>query len=418
MLNKQEKYQERLTRVETAIALKEPDRLPVVPWVDGLPYFLYPESNASHKTALYDVEKAMEAHIRYHLEFEPDCNTTNTTPLSGRAADFLHPTMMEWPGRVGSPLGDDSLYQMLEIEYLKVDEYDELLRDYTGFILHKYLPRSFAGLVGLEKLDIDPSSCIMDRALRPLAKPEVQEALKKLIQYGEERAAIDIAQNKYVETMQNLGYPPIFIDDGEVPFDVLSDYFRGTMGTLYDQIERPQKILAACDKFTQIQIDKFSHSISDVADVRRVFFPMHKGMDYFISDEQYRELYWAPYQKLLRYLVGIGVTPIIYTEGQYFTRCEFIREQLMEFPPGSCMIHFEFGDFAELKKIFSGVACIFGGVSLQLLEYGTKEEVRERVKYLAENCATGGGYILDASGTIDRAKRENIEAMFEAARSL
>ena len=90
----------------------------------------------------------------------------------------------------------------------------------------------------------------------------------------------------------------------------------------------------------------------------------------------------------------------------------------MEFPPGSCMIHFEFGDFAELKKIFSGVACIFGGMPMQLLEYGTREEVSERVKYLAENCAAGGGYILDASGTIDRAKRENIEAMFDTARSL
>ena len=418
MSNNQNKYQQRMTRLESAIALKEPDRMPVVPWVDGLPYFLYPEFGVSHKTALYDLEKAMEAHIRYHLEFEPDCNTTNTTALSGYAADFLRPTMMEWPGRVGSPLSDDSIYQMLEVEYLKADEYEELFSDYTGFILRKYLPRSFAGLAGLGKFEIDPSSCIMDRALRPLAAPEVQDALKKLVRFGEIRAEVDKAQVAFIDKMRELGFPPIFSDDGEVPFDVVSDYFRGTMGMLYDQIEQPKKILAACEKFMQIQINKFSMSMSGEMDVKRVFFPMHKGMDYFISDEQYRDLYWAPYQKILSHLIGMGVTPIIYTEGQYFTRCEFIREQLMEFPPGSCMLHFEFGDFAELKKLFSGIACIFGGMPMQLLEYGTKEEVSERVKYLAENCAANGGYILDASGTIDRAKRENIEAMFDTAKSL
>ena len=418
MSNNKEKYQQRLTRIETAIALKEPDRMPITPWVDGLPYFLYPEYGVTYKTALYDIEKAMEPHIRYHQEFEPDCNTTNTIPLSGRAADFLHPTMIEWPGRAGSPLSDDTIHQMLEIEYLKVDEYDELLSDYTGFILHKYLPRSFAGLAGLEKMEIDPSSCIMDRALRPFAAPEVLEALKKIIQYGEERAAVDKAYSIFIEKMRKLGYPPFFSDDGEVPFDVLSDFFRGTMGTLYDQVERPKKIHAACEKFARIQIEKFTKTMSKDTDVKRVFFPMHKGMDYFIGDEQCRDLYWAPYQKILRHLIGMGVTPIIYTEGQYFTRCEFIREQLTEFPLGSCMIHFEYGDFAELKKIFSGVACIFGGMPMQLLEYGTKTEVIERVKYLAENCAAGGGFILDASGTIDRAKRENIEVMFDTARSL
>jgi hypothetical protein len=216
--------------------------------------------------------------------------------------------------------------------------------------------------------------------------------------------------------MSELGFPPILSADGQVPFDILSDYFRGMLGTLYDQVERPDKIKAACEKFKEIEIDVLKSQLTGDSPVQRVLFPMHKGMDYFISDAQYRDLYWEPYQEVLRALIEMHVTPIIYTEGSYATRYEYVRERLLEFPPGSCMIHFEVGDFAELKRLFKGVACLFGGMPLQLLEFGTKEEVADRVRYLAESCGPGGGFILGTSAAIEEAKRENIEAMFETAR--
>jgi hypothetical protein len=418
MPKRTEAYKQRLKRINDAIALKEAPKMPVAPLVDGLPYFLYPDLGVSHRTALYDFDKAAEAHIRYHIEFEPDGNTTNTTPLCGKAADYLVPTMMDWPGRVGTPLSDESLYQMFEIEYMKEDEYDELLSDYTGFILRKYLPRSYKGLKGLAAFGIDPSCCLLDLPLRPFANSDLRDAFKMLADYGRDREQINARFAIFAERLAQSGFPPIYTTDGQVPFDILSDYFRGMIGTLYDQVERPDKILKACERFTAVEIEMLDARIEEDADVKRVFFPMHKGMDYFISDEQYRDLYWAPYQKVLGHLIGMGVTPFIYTEGPYATRTAFIREKLLEFPPGSCMIHFEYGDFAELKKLFKGVACLVGGLPIRLLEFGTSEEVSERVKYLAENCAAGGGYILSASAAVEKAKRENIETMFETARGL
>jgi hypothetical protein len=410
-------YELRLKRFEDAIALKEPDTTPVAPWVDGLPYFLYPELGVTHKTALYDHAKAMEAHIRYHREFEPDANCTNSMFLCGKAADFLEPTMMDWPGRKGTPLPDESIYQMFEIEHMRADEYDELIGDYSKFILTKYLPRAFKGLRGIENFRIDPSVCIMNLPLTPIAAPDVQGALTKLIEYGRIQAQADEVFLKFIGGMIDLGFPPIFAAYGESPFDVISDYFRGTMGMLYDQVERPEKIKEACAFFADIQIEKYVAMKDAPLPVRRVFFPLHKGMDGFISDEQYRDLYWAPFHRILARLIDMGYTPIIYTEGSYETRCAFIREKLLEFPPGSCMIHFESGDFAALKKMFQGIACIFGGVPMQMLEYAEKDKIVDRVKYLIDNCAAGGGYVLDASGAIEIAKRENIEAMFETART-
>jgi hypothetical protein len=418
MTNSLEDYKRRLKRINDAISLKELDVMPIAPLIDGLPYFYYPELGVTHKTALYDFDKVAEAHIRYHLEFEPDINSSHLIPMSGKAADYLQPTMMDWPGRAGTPLSDTSIYQMFETEYMKADEYDEFLEDYTGFILKKYLPRSYKGLKGLEAFQIDPTCCLLDLPLRPFMNADLRDALEIMVAAGKDRERLNVRFAAFNERLKQLGFPQLYTADGQVPFDILSDFFRGTMGTLFDQVERPEKIKAACEKFKKIQIGILKDQAPSNADADRVFFPMHKGMDSFISDAQYRDLYWKPYQEVLRYLIKAGRTPIIYTEGPYTSRYSFIREQLLEFPPGSCLVHFEGGDFAALKNLFKGVACLYGGISLQLLEFGTKEEVAERVKYLAENCASGGGFILGTAAAVEYAPRENMEALYETARNL
>jgi uroporphyrinogen-III decarboxylase len=121
--------------------------------------------------------------------------------------------------------------------------------------------------------------------------------------------------------------------------------------------------------------------------------------------------------KIFAALIAMGVTPVIYTEGKYNTRYKFIAEQLKKYAPGSCIVHFEEGDFAEFKKTFSGIAAISGGMPLHLLEWGTKEEVINRVKYLADNCAAGGGYLFNTGGSMEKVIYENVAAMFETARN-
>ena len=46
---------------------------------------------------------------------------------------------------------------------------------------------------------------------------------------------------------------------------------------------------------------------------------LHKGFDNFISDEDYRELYWPYLQKWILALIDHNITPVVYTEGSYNT---------------------------------------------------------------------------------------------------
>jgi hypothetical protein len=39
------------------------------------------------------------------------------------------------------------------------------------------------------------------------------------------------------------------------------------------------------------------------------------------------------------------------------------------------------------------------------------------MKYLIDNCAPGGGFLLDTSGSMEGVKYENLTAMFETAHS-
>jgi hypothetical protein len=246
---------------------------------------------------------------------------------------------------------------------------------------------------------------------------DVKAMMQKFIGMIDEQKNYQASVNALDKKLDEMGFPPLITGMCVAPYDHISDNFRGTMGIFEDLLEIPEKIARANEMIAGLQIKYLKYFEGAPMRVKRVFFPLHKGMDGFMSPKQYDELYWEPFQKVLKYLVSIGVTPFIYTEGRYDSRVDYIRERLLELPAGSCIIHFEQGDFAELKKKFSGIACLIGGMPMYLLEYGTKQQVIDRVKYLIDNCAGGGGYLLSGGASFEKVKRENFEAMFETART-
>ncbi|AEF84025.1 conserved hypothetical protein [Treponema primitia ZAS-2] len=410
----EELFNQRLKRVEDAIKLKETDQLPMIPMPSGNPYFIY--NKGSHKAVYYSPEDCEEPYIKYHEEFKPD---VGMGPLgqSGKANEIAQSNMIDWPGRPGTTVSDMSTYQVIERCYMEADEYDELIKDPSGFIWRKYIPRAFPGLKGLEGLSFNPAVILGLFSFASILTPPVMEALDKLKLMYEESQKHGAIANRLTQKLGELGFPPWMTGMAEAPFDIISDYFRGTAAVFEDQIECPEKIAAACEVFADIQIANLQYFRVVPMPVKRVFFPLHKGMDGFMGPKQYEELYWKPMDRIFAALLEMGVTPIIYTEGKYNSRYKFIAEQLKKYPAGSFVIHFEEGDYGEFKKAFSGIAALEGGMPLQLLDWGTKEQVVDRVKYLVDNCAAGGGFLLDTGGSMESVKYENLVAMFETART-
>ena len=132
---------EREKRVKDAIALKEPDRVPVMlnPGV-----FAARAAGLPASTMFYDHAAARQAGRKILLDFEPDIGGVGMAASSGSVLDILQVKNYRWPG---GPLADDAEYQFVEGEYMKSEEYDIFLNDPSDFILRYYFPR-ITGILG------------------------------------------------------------------------------------------------------------------------------------------------------------------------------------------------------------------------------------------------------------------------------
>ena len=404
-----EKYIERIRLVDDAIALKETKRIPICPQIGALPYVL---GKSSYRAAMYDYPEAAQALVDFYQEFQLDA-TTHTGFVSGKANELARSAMIDWPGRPGSHVPEFSTYEVIEHEYMTEEEYPEFLKNFTGFLMRKYIPRAFPALKGLENLCFNPSIILNSSFLSPLYSEEVQRSFELIGKIGEEERKARKAADDVSEKLREQGFPPMVTGVGEAPFDIIGDYFRGTLATLTDQIERTGELAEACDRMADLQLESWQDFRNTEMTVTRVYFPLHKGMDGFMSGEQYRKIYWEPLKKCIMALINMGVTPIIYTEGKYNTRLEY----LAEVPKGKVLYHFETVDIRRAKEVLGGTAAISGNLPIYLMEYGTPEQVREETKKLLDICVPGGGYIFDFNACIDLAKRENMEILLDTIRS-
>ncbi len=143
--------------------------------------------------------------------------------------------------------------------------------------------------------------------------------------------------------------------------------------------------------------------------VPRVFMPLHKCIDSFMSPEQFNTFYWPTLQKVILALIDEGLNPMVFWEGDCTSRLETIKD----IPAGKAVYWFEKTDMIKAKEVLGDVACIRGNVPLSILCAGTPDDVKNYCKELIDNVGRGGGFIMDASTQFDDAKPENVRTMFE-----
>jgi len=407
----QEKFAERMHITNQAITHEEADRIPIWCQYGTTPYLLS-DGIVTYRDSMYDHEKAAEAIIKFHQDFQPDAQLANM--VSGKIEDIAETAVLDWPGREGGNVPDESIYQTLEPELMMEDEYDELFGDFTGFLLHKYIPRAFPGLAGLGKvLNPAPTGYMYAGQLaNSLFSPDAVSAYEKLIEMAKANAECQAAIKKLQGTLFGMGFPPLLTGVGLVPYDTLSNYFRHTVVTFEDLMFQEENVERAVNFFADLQIKNLQYFRFVDMPVKRVMFWMHKGMDGFMNPEQFERFYWTPFLKVINALVDMGVTPIIYTEGPYNSRLE----QMVGLPAGKCVVHFEEVDLQHAKDTVGKDSCITANFPLYLLEYGTKQQVVDEVKRQIDIGAPGGGFIWETNASIQNVKRENLEAMYDTVR--
>src|SRR5512138_1431972 len=87
-------FHEREKRINDAVALKEPDRVPVM---NIFGFFPARFAGISFRDAMYDYDKTMRAWVDTMLEFQPDvCDDPFTSRFWGRILDLLDYKQFRW----------------------------------------------------------------------------------------------------------------------------------------------------------------------------------------------------------------------------------------------------------------------------------------------------------------------------------
>ena len=133
-MTSEEKLKERQQIIAEAVELKTPKRVPNGIRVNAYPFQL---AGINMKTAMTDYEKAINAYIEFHKEYQPDTASGFAAQASAKVLELMGVKCMRWPGH-GVP--DDQLSQYIEYPTLLEDEYDEYFDDPAGFAIRKWLP--------------------------------------------------------------------------------------------------------------------------------------------------------------------------------------------------------------------------------------------------------------------------------------
>jgi hypothetical protein len=362
--------------------------------------------------AMYNYEKLSMAARKAIIDFEPDMyNNFFPTVALGPIMEILGCRYIKWPG---GGLPPDVCYQFVEKEYMKAEEYDDLIFDPTGFVLRQLIPRHYGSLEPLQQIPPLPAIYYTRfmTGTAAFASPEVSGALTALVKAGTEARKMLSKAAAFVDEMKGLGFPSQTGGLAYAPFDYIGDFLRGTRGIMLDMYRAPDKLLQAMEKLIPFILHA-AVSGARVTGMPFIFMPLHKGLDGFMSPVQFKTFFWPPLRKVILSLIERDLIPLVLWEGDCTTRLETIRD----IPKGKAIYWFERTDIFRAKEILGDVVCIRGNVPASLLCTGTPEDVVTYCRKLIDLVGKGGGFILDGGiGIPDDARPENVKAMFDTAR--
>ena len=407
----QKKYDARLKRLQDALALKTPDRVPIE--INGGTFMIqrlgYTLAECNYDEKL-DIIK--EAASKFMLDFEPDVASGVSLSYAGEGPghEMQGSKTMFIAGMKGDPIDKDTMPQFVEFPTLMDDEFDEFYGDYTKWSVNKFLPRVSTVLEPFKDLKFPLNHRGISDIATNFGKPEIRKAIQTLWdiddfykEYRKKSAAV-------TKELAQLGFPSLGGGRAVVPFDKYSDTFRGMVESFADIFDDEDKVLRFCNQFHEEQLEQLRNSNPDGRlNGKLVSMSLHKGSDDMMGNNLYEKFYWNHLKEIIIACQEAGQICSVFCEGIYDNKLEY----LTEVPKCSAYYTFDKIDIKRAKETAGKVCCIGGGFPSSLLIYEKPEVIREEVKKFLDLAMPGGGYIFKCSAGINGAKEENVEAMFE-----
>ena len=423
-MDKEQILKERVQRVRDAVALKEPDRVPIAPWTDI--FFPAIQTGMTHKQAMYKGKKYSKAALKIYSRYNWDLYPPLLVPGLGKLFDGVGHSTIKWPGAADPELclGDNQPYQYIEKAWMEASDYEEILKDPTGYLIRNIIPAKNSTLNLFKKFpQISDMSMMFNGALFFFffIDKDVKKLIKRYKRTLYKMIGGLMGMGGYMKKMIKMGNPVTGEHVmGQAPFDMVSDNLRGMRGTMLDMYRNPEELKALCDRMVEPCLYSMENSplkigSPDENTISLSFIPLHRGADGFMSNDQFEEFYWPSLTKLMNGMIKKNIIPMPFFEGGYNDRLEFLADFAKKHR-AKAVYWFDDTDIIKVKEMMGDYVTIKGNVPASLFVRGPPKAVEEYVKKSIVGCMEGGGYLVDGgvSGIPNEARHENVQAMTDA----
>ncbi len=385
-------YAERFSRYTTALRNGRPDKVPIRPFVAE---FTAKYAGYTCQEVTQDFQKAFDAACKCAADFDWDAVVGNMVYVWTGLTQAMGTKYYAAPGvEISADTGFQYLEPPEDEAFMPPEDYDALIEDPTGYLLNVWLPRISSDIVA-------PGEPNTERNNLALVKGGMA-----MMQYF---SGFGVQGQRLRE---ECGTVSAIAGILKAPLDILADKLRGYLGLCTDLMERPKKVLQACEAL-QPHLAHVALTSADPAKQVPITMWMHRSCVPFISFDQFDTIYWPTMKPIIETLWGEGYQVMLYAEGKWGAHLD----RFAELPDASIIYHCDKDDIFEVHSKIGHKFAISGGMPNTVLAFGTPDEVRERCKAIIDGVAKDGGYIMDASAIMQNTARvENVQAMTDFTR--
>jgi hypothetical protein len=368
-------------RIEAAIRLEKPDRVPLVPIID---MFSSRYGGINQHDMMFDIDKADRA-LQRTLD---DLGGIDGFHLSyaglGRTFQTIVPSPPLIPGIDGVP--PDVEFQFVEKSVMEPEEYMQIEERGAG----KWL---------IDKLKISHPELSSPTGLIKIFAGLISDMLKN-------KRSIRRWRKKGIEPLVG---PNITI----TPIEAISMALRSFNDFILDLFRCPEEVKAGCGAMMKTFKNLGSMMILQ-SGIKRIFIGGTRTSASFISPRQFEEFALPQWVEMSEYFVAKGVTPVLHLDSDWTAFFPYLKN----LPRRKCVLNLDgTSDIFKAKEVLGDHMCIMGDVQAALLKLGEPEEVDEYCRRLITELGADGGFILSSGCTIPiDARPENVKTMLASVK--
>jgi len=356
-----------IERVQKAINLEEPDRVPVGPFmiwhqarIAGVPIGKF----------CWDVDTCFRSNYRAFQFYDEALDVMNIAPMLLAHAN-INPVLysalyFDWR------FFDDEIPQFYERELGDESLYDTVLK------------RGFSAIRTFERIGV-----------RRVAK------------------ALTIDLIKYMRWMKRVRETWDVVPFGDMvcytPAEIML-FARGHQGFI-DLKKRPDKIIEINERWNRPFI-KRAIQLAKLIKSQYIFMPSLKFSASFMNPKIFEKIQWPWYKEMAEAFTEAGFIVLLHLDGNWGP----LLEHFTELTPRRYVMELDVTDMRRAKEVLGNRMCLKGAVDPLTLAIGSQDDVERECKRLIDDCAGGGGFILSSGCEAPpNSQPENIRMMIRCA---